>query len=66
MAEVAAAFELAESTVEPVASEPEAESIPAAKVFRLPSGPNCPVRLVDDKPALDLLREWMTMDRQNF
>ena len=66
MVVVAADFELAESTAEPVAFEPEAESIPAAKVFRHPSGPNCPVRRAGDKPALDLLTEWMTMDPRNF
>lgn len=66
MAVVAVEFELAEPIAEPVASEPEAESMAAARVFRLPSWPNYPVRLGDDNPALDRLLEWTTMDRQNF
>ena len=62
---VAVEFELGESTAESVASEPEAESTPAAKARQLQSWPSYLAQQAGDKPASDLLREW-TRDQQNF
>jgi hypothetical protein len=59
-------FGQAESIAGAEMVEPGADSTLAAKVFRLPFGPNSLVRLADDKPALDLLTLLTKMDRQNF